>query len=210
VTKTAPLHSERIYLASCSPRRRELLAQIGVSFDPLRFRAGTRLDPQIDETPHPEEIAKAYVRRLAIAKAEHGARLAAWRGLEARPVLAADTTLEVDGDIIGKPVDPDDAHAILQRLSGRSHRVLTGVAICHHGKTHALFHASVVRFRPLEEDEIQRYVSSGEPMDKAGAYGIQGGAGLFVQHIRGSFTGIMGLPLCETGQLLKTVGYRFR
>jgi septum formation protein len=205
----APAFVERIYLASGSPRRRELLAQIGVRFDLLSFRGGQRFDPEIDETTRPHEAAKAYVRRLAIAKAEHGARLAVWRGLAARPVLAADTTLEVDGDIIGKPVDADDAHAILRRLSGRSHRVLTGVAIFHEEKTRVLVQVSVVRFRPLEEAEIHRYVLSGEPMDKAGAYGIQGGAGLFVEQIRGSFTGIMGLPLYETGLLLKAVDYRF-
>jgi septum formation protein len=204
-----PSSFERIYLASRSPRRRELLAQIGVRFDTLCFRAGQRSDPEIDETPRHGETAKAYVRRLALAKAEHGARLAVWRKLVTRPVLAADTTLEIDGDIIGKPVDRDDASAILRRLSDRSHRVLTGVAISRGEETRVLVNVSVVRFRLLEEAEIRRYVLSGEPMDKAGAYGIQGGAGLFVEHVRGSYTGIMGLPLYETGLLLKFAGYHF-
>jgi septum formation protein len=201
--------SGRIYLASRSPRRRELLAQIGVRFDVLSFRAGTRADPEIDETPRSNETAKAYVRRLAINKAGHGQRLLAWRGLAARPLLAADTALEVDGVIIGKPKNHDYAISILRRLSGRSHRVLTGVAVVCAEKTSVRVNVSVVRFRPLEEEEIRRYVASNEPLDKAGAYGIQGGAGLFVAHLSGSFTGVMGLPLCETGLLLKTAGYRF-
>ncbi|MDR1351094.1 MAG: Maf family protein [Zoogloeaceae bacterium] len=203
------MNPQRIYLASRSPRRRELLAQIGVSFDILCFRANARADPEVDETPHPGETADACVLRLAQAKAEHGVRLIARRKLAPRIILAADTMLEVDGCVIGKPVDQDDAFAILRRLSGRSHRVLTGVAVSSGAETRVLVHASVVRFRPLEEAEIRRYVSSGEPMDKAGAYGIQGGAGLFVEHISGSFTGIMGLPLCETGLLLQAAGYRF-
>jgi septum formation protein len=178
-----------------------------VRFDPLSFRAGRRRDPEIDETPRPDETASAYVRRLALAKAGHGARIALWRGLAPRPALSADTTLEVDGDIIGKPVDQEDAFAILRRLSGRSHRVLTGVALSCGEETRVFVNASVVRFRPLDEDEIRRYVSSGEPLDKAGAYGIQGGAGCFVEQIDGSFTGIMGLPLRETSLLLKAAGY---
>lgn len=200
---------QRIYLASQSPRRRELLTQIGVHFDTLIFRTGNRADPETDETPLPGEAAENYVLRLARAKAEHGQRLVGWRHLLPQPILAADTTLEVDGQIIGKPVDASDASAILRRLSGRSHRVLTGVAVDFEGRVETALSCSEVRFRPLEEAEIRRYVASGEPMDKAGAYGIQGHAGLFVEHIAGSYTGIMGLPLCETGALLKAFGYPF-
>ncbi|MCE1170179.1 MAG: Maf-like protein [Azovibrio sp.] len=200
---------QRIYLASRSPRRRELLTQIGVHFDTLIFRTGNRADPETDETPLPGEAAEAYVLRLARAKAEHGQRLIGWRKLMTQPVLAADTTLEVDGQIIGKPADPVDAAAILKRLSGRSHQVLTGVAVDFEGRVETALSISAVRFRELSEAEIRLYVASGEPMDKAGAYGIQGRAGLFIEHIAGSYSGIMGLPLCETGGLLKAFGYPF-
>ena len=199
----------RIYLASRSPRRHELLAQIGVAFDVLWFRSKERIDPEIDETPHSGERADDYVLRLAQAKANHGERLIVCRKFTPRIVLAADTTLEIDGDIIGKPTDSADATYILRRLYGHSHRVLTGLAACFQGKTRTALNVSEVRFRPLEKSEIRRYVFSGEPMDKAGAYGIQGGAGLFIEHISGSYSGIMGLPLCETGLLLKAHGYRF-
>ncbi len=199
----------RIYLASRSPRRRELLGQMGVAFDTVLFRAGERADPETDETPLPGEDALTYVERVARIKAEHGSRVLAWRKLPVRPVLSADTTLEVDGEIIGKPGDAADATAILTRLSGRMHRVLTGIAVNVAGTTHFALSVSEVSFRGLEPAEIRHYVQSGEPMDKAGAYAIQGRAGMFVAHLSGSYTGVMGLPLCETGELLKRVGYRF-
>lgn len=198
-----------IYLASRSPRRRELLTQIGVHFQTMLFRGNERADPEVDETPHPGESAEVYVERVARAKAEHGLALLAVRRLPAKPVLSADTTLEFAGEIIGKPRDAADASAILQRLSGATHRVLTGVALSFEGRTEYVLSCSEVRFRVLEADEIRHYVASGEPMDKAGAYGIQGRAGLFVEHLAGSYTGVMGLPLCETGELLKRFGYRF-
>lgn len=195
----------RIYLASRSPRRRELLTQIGIDFDTIIFRTGERSDPQTDETPLPGEAAIDYVERVARAKAEHGARLLDWRKLPARPVLSADTTLEFAGRIIGKPLDAADAVAILRSLSGQTHLVLTGVAVSFAGQTEYVLSRSEVTFRVIEEAEIQRYVLSGEPMDKAGAYGIQGRAGMFVEHLSGSYTGVMGLPLCATGELLKRV-----
>ena len=198
----------RLYLASRSPRRRELLHQIGVDFDTVLFRGDTRSDPEIDETPLPGEAPVAYVERVARAKAEFGIAVLQKRHLPLRPVLSADTTLEFKGEIIGKPVDAADASAILHRLSGQTHRVLTGVAVTHLGRTEYLLSASEVRFRSLDDDEIRNYVMSGEPMDKAGAYGIQGKAGLFVEYIAGSYTGIMGLPVCETGELLKRFGFR--
>ena len=198
----------RIYLASRSPRRRELLHQIGVPFDTLIFRTGQRSDAEIDETPLPGEEAIRYVERLARAKAEHGWNLIGMRRLVPQPVLSADTTLEMDGDIIGKPADEADAIAILSRLSGRTHRVLTGVAVHFQGRTEYALSLSEVRFRELEEEEIRHYVMSGEPMDKAGAYGIQGRAGMFVQHLAGSYTGVMGLPVCEASELLKRFGCR--
>ena len=199
----------RLYLASRSPRRRELLTQMGMAFDTVIFRSGLRTDPQVDEALHAGETAPAYVERVARAKAGHGIDLLLERRLPLRPVLAADTTLELAGEIIGKPVDEADALAILRRLSGRTHAVLTGVAVAYEGCTEYVQSISEVRFRPIEDDELRRYVHSGEPMDKAGAYAIQGRAGLFVEYIAGSYTGIMGLPVCETGELLKRFGWRF-
>jgi len=198
----------RLYLASRSPRRRELLHQIGIDFDTVVFRDGMRADSETDETPRPDESPAVYVERVARAKAMHGLRIVEERRLPMRPVLAADTTLELDGQIIGKPVDMADAAAILRRLSGRTHRVLTGVAIDHQRRTEYLLSTSEVRFRQIDDEEIRHYVISGEPMDKAGAYGIQGRAGLFVEHISGSYSGVMGLPVCETGELLKKLGFR--
>ena len=198
----------RIYLASRSPRRRELLTQMGIAFDTVVFREGLRADNETDETPHPGEEPVAYVERVARAKAEHGLKIVYERKLPLRPILSADTTLEFAGEIIGKPVDMPDAVTILKRLSGRTHRVLTGVAVNYQGRTEFILSSSEVRFRQLDEDEIRHYVISGEPMDKAGAYGIQGRAGMFVEHLAGSFTGVMGLPVCETGELLKKMGFK--
>jgi len=198
----------RIYLASQSPRRRELLTQIGVAFDTIIFRSGARADPETDETPQPGEAALDYVERVARAKAAHGARILGWRRLVPQPILSADTTLEVDGDIIGKPFNEADATAILKRLSGREHRVLTAVAVTHEERIECRVSVSHVRFRPLADDEIRRYVMTGEPMDKAGAYGIQGRAAMFIEHAAGSYSGIMGLPLCETTLLLREFGLK--
>jgi septum formation protein len=197
----------RIYLASRSPRRRELLAQIGVAFDLLLFRGDIRHDPDVLEDALQDEPPEAYVCRVARAKATHGARLAKERGLMMRPVLSADTTLDLDGEIIGKPRNEADAVAILRRLSGRTHRVLTAVAIANEQRMEHVLSVSEVCFRPLQDEEILRYVRTGEPMDKAGAYGIQGRAAMFVESIRGSHSGIVGLPLCETTLLLRQFGY---
>jgi septum formation protein len=193
----------RIYLASRSPRRRELLHQIGVDFETLIGEV------EVDETPLAGETPAAYVERVTRAKAAQGLQIINERRLIAHPVLAADTTLEFNGEIIGKPVDAADAQAILQRLSGQVHRVITGVAVCDEQRCAYVQSVSEVRFRTIDDEEIRHYVLSGEPMDKAGAYGIQGKAGLFVAHIAGSYTGIMGLPVCETGELLKQFGWRF-
>jgi len=198
----------RLYLASRSPRRRELLHQIGIDFDTVVFRDGKRADSETDETPKPGEAPVDYVERVARAKAIHGLRIVEERRLPMRPVLSADTTLELDGEIIGKPVDRADAADILRRLSGRTHRVLTGVAVDHQGRSEYLLSTSEVTFRAIDNEEIRHYVMSGEPMDKAGAYGIQGRAGMFVAHLAGSYTGVMGLPVCETGELLKRLGFR--
>jgi septum formation protein len=200
-------HNPRLHLASRSPRRRELLTQIGVHFDTIVFRNPPREDQEIDETPHTGEDPIIYVERVARAKAEHGWRIVDWRKLMPQPVLAADTTLELNGEIIGKPTDDADAERILHLLSGQTHRVLTAVAVSFDGRIESTLSISDVRFRPLDDAEIRRYVITGEPMDKAGAYGIQGRAGMFVEHLSGSYTGVMGLPLFETAQLLKRFNY---
>ena len=196
----------RIHLASRSPRRRELLTQMGVHFDTLVFRDGLRADREVDETPLNGEDPVAYVQRVARAKAEHGWRCVAWRRLLPQPVLSADTTLEFEGEVIGKPLSAADAMRILGRLSGKTHRVLTAVAVCLDQRIETALSTSEVRFATLSETDIRRYVDSGEPMDKAGAYGIQGRAGMFVEHLSGSYTGVMGLPLHETAVLLRRFG----
>lgn len=197
----------RIYLASRSPRRRELLGLIGVRFDVLLFRSIPREDPEIDESLLGGETPDQYVVRVARAKAVHGNHLAYSRQMLPRPVLAADTTLDIDGQIVGKPHDEAEAREILAALSGRSHRVLTAVAVAEGERLEHAVSVSEVQFRELEAEEIRRYVASGEPMDKAGAYGIQGRAAMFVAEIRGSHSGIVGLPLCETALLLRRFGY---
>ncbi|MGB0127330.1 MAG: nucleoside triphosphate pyrophosphatase [Rhodocyclaceae bacterium] len=197
----------RIYLASRSPRRRELLQQIRVSFETLLFRTGDRTDHDVDETPHRGEATADYVLRVARAKAQAASQRVLARRLMPYAVLAADTTLDVDGEIIGKPTDTEDAVRILKRLSGRRHRVLTAVAVCDGDRIIDSLNENQVRFRNMDEREIRRYVATGEPMDKAGAYGVQGRAALFIEEIHGSYSGIMGLPLFETGLLLRNIGY---
>jgi septum formation protein len=199
----------RIYLASRSPRRRELLTQIGVSFDMLLFRAPPRVDDAVDESNLPGEDPIDYVKRVALAKSAHGIHLMNARQLRPRPLLTADTTLDLEGEIIGKPRDAMDAERILGQLSGRTHRVLSAVVVSLDGQVESALSVSEVRFRELDAAEIRHYVQSGEPMDKAGAYGIQGRAAMFVSEIRGSHSGIVGLPLCETALLLKKFGFNF-
>ena len=196
----------RIYLASRSPRRRELLNQIDIDFDTLLFRAPPREDSDVSEEALTGEDAESYVVRVARAKAQGGLQRVRWRHLVAQPVLSADTTIDLDGEIIGKPTDAADAGDMLRRLAGRSHRVLTCVAVADSERLEHRLSISEVRFAPLSDDAIRRYVASGEPMDKAGAYGIQGRAAAFIAEIRGSYSGIMGLPLHETAELLRRFG----
>lgn len=203
----SPIPPAPIYLASRSPRRRELLTQIGVHYELLLFRGDHRCDEETLETVQPDERAEAYVVRVARAKAEHGVRLSRSRGLAPRLVLSADTALDVDGVIVGKPADEAEATALLQHLSGRTHRVLTAVAVARGAVIADALSISEVRFRVLDDAEIRRYARSGEPLDKAGAYGIQGRAAIFVASIVGSHSGIVGLPLCETALLLRQFGY---
>lgn len=192
-----------IHLASSSPRRRELLTQIGVKFDVLYFRAPPREDEDISEAALPNEAPIDYVVRVARAKAEGAVCRAQWRHLPERPILAADTTLDLDGEIIGKPQNEERARETLRKLSGRSHRVLTAVVVACNGETQHRLSISTVTFKALDEDEITRYLATGEPFDKAGAYGIQGFAAAFITEISGSYSGIMGLPLYETAELLR-------
>jgi septum formation protein len=186
-----------IFLASASPRRSALLTQIGV---PHRVRA-TNLDESRRNAEHPS----SYVQRLAREKAH-----AVWSVLpvaERLPVLAADTTVAIDADILGKPADEEDAVRMLSRLSGRSHQVYTGLALISGDGTREAISVSEVQFRKLQAAEIRTYWHTGEPADKAGAYAVQGLAAAFIERIAGSYSGIMGLPLFETAELLSHVGW---
>jgi septum formation protein len=186
----------QIYLASRSPRRHALLAQIGVRF--------AVLDAQVDETLHPGEHAEDYVLRLAREKARR-ARAGLSPG-DRRPVLGADTAVVVDEHILGKPHDLEESLAMMQALSGRSHRVLTAVALIAPDGERTDLSESRVSFRSLTREECVRYWHTGEPCDKAGGYGIQGLGALFVAGLNGSYSGVMGLPLFETGRLLGQAG----
>jgi septum formation protein len=181
----------RLVLASRSPRRADLLRAAGFAFD---------VDPaEIDESVMPGETASAYVERLAILKA----REVAGRRAEDL-VLGADTAVVVDGDILGKPVDVLEARSMLRRLAGRAHEVVTGVAVCRGAELRATVERSLVHFTPLSEDDLTWYVSSGEPFDKAGGYGIQGLASRFADRIEGSYTNVVGLPVGLTVGLLRS------
>ncbi len=196
-----------IYLASRSPRRRELLTQMGVKFEHLLFRGGTRQDADADEAVQPCEQPDAYVRRVTLMKAASAwERVTTRHGLQRKPVLAADTTVALGSEILGKPVDSADAARILAILSGTQHRVLTAVALQFDGRVEMAVSESLVTFAPLDAARITAYVASGEPFDKAGAYGIQGRAGAFVSRLEGSYSGVMGLPLYETANLLRLFG----
>jgi len=197
------ISDKRIYLASRSPRRRDLLKQIGVPFELLLLREDLRRGVDVDETPLPDESPGVYVLRIARAKAETAVRQIAYRALPQKPVLAADTTVVFDGQIVGKPDDAEHAARILRALSGREHQVLTAVAVALREQVETQISVSSVWFRELAEADIRRYCATGEPLDKAGAYGIQGRAGAFVTRIAGSYSGIMGLPLAETTELLQ-------
>jgi septum formation protein len=183
------------------------LKQIGVHFEVLTLRnAPGRAD--VLEIPHANEAPGPFALRMAEEKSLKGADAARMRQLIARPVLGADTVVDIDGEIIGKPRDLAHAGEILQRLSGRAHWVHSGVAVTAAGRTESRLSSSKVEFAPLSSRTIARYLESGEAVDKAGAYGIQGRAGLFIARIEGSYTGIMGLPLFETAELLAWAGIR--
>lgn len=190
-----------LYLASGSPRRREILESLGYAVE--------RLPVKIDETPEPGEAAQDYVLRMAVEK--NAVAVNAWYAGHADrppyPVLAADTAVALDNRILGKPESPQHAEAMLRLLSGTVHQVLSAVCVCFRGEIRHIVQISDVRFKTLSDAEIRTYTDSGEPLDKAGAYGIQGTGGVFVQDLRGSFTGVMGLPVFETAKLLADAGY---
>lgn len=196
-----------VYLASKSPRRQELLRQIGIEFEELLVReaAGRRRD--IVETPRKDEPALEYVKRIARTKAAVGWHQMNRRELPPRPVLAADTEVVIDGEVLGKPDGAANAIAMLERLSGNTHAVLTAVAVRWHAQVMLAVSTSRVSFRTLSRDEVERYVATGEPFDKAGGYGIQGRAAAFIRHLDGSYSGVMGLPLFETTGILAKIGY---
>lgn len=193
----------KIYLASRSSRRRELLKQIGVAFEVLLLREHWSRGPDVDEAVHEDESPEQYVQRVAHEKAETGWRRILQRGLPRLPVLAADTTVCLGSTVFGKPANRHEAVAMLKELSGREHRVLTAVTLRLDSVEEGIVNDNVVRFRSLDDAEIQQYVDTGEPYDKAGGYAIQGRAAVFIPEILGSYTGVMGLPLFETAGLLR-------
>lgn len=188
----------KIYLASASPRRAELLTQIGVTFDVLRLGEYT-----VDESVHGREAPLAYVKRLARAKAVAGVQAMRAQKRASRPLLAADTTVCLGRTILGKPQDAADARRMLTLLSGKTHRVLTAIAVAHGKSVKVAVSDSRVTFASLSRRDIDAYIATGEPFDKAGAYGIQGKAGALISHLAGSYTGVMGLPVHETALLLR-------
>ncbi|HKJ77697.1 MAG TPA: Maf family protein [Gammaproteobacteria bacterium] len=188
--------SPQVYLASASPRRRELLEQIGVAYEVL--------ETDVVEERHEDEAPEVFVLRMALAKARSG-----WLRVEDghRPVLGADTAIVLDHEVLGKPRDEADGLAMLERLSGRSHHVYTGVGLAlQDGEEMTRLSVSTVTFRETTAAERKAYWATGEPADKAGAYAVQGRGALFVERLEGSYSGVMGLPLYETGELLAAFG----
>lgn len=199
---------QKIYLASKSPRRRELLRQIGVEFEILMLREDPGRPGAVTEIPHPGEDPEVYVKRIAREKAQAGWNAVLWRKLPVRTVLAADTTVTIDGKILGKPADATEAMDMLRSLSGRTHQVLTAIAVIANDEMNEAFSRSEVRFGDISDASLRAYCAGKEPYDKAGAYGVQGHAAQFIEHISGSYSGIMGLPLFETAKLLQLAGIK--
>jgi septum formation protein len=196
-----------IYLASRSSRRRELLKQIGVSFEVLLLREGPHRTADFDETPMPGEAPTDYVLRLAEAKVDAGWARLGQRRLMRYPVLSGDTTVALGEQILGKPADREEAIGFLRQLSGKTHQVHSAIAVKFDNQLEMAVSTTDVQFREMEEQEIRQYVTGGEPRDKAGGYAIQGRAAVFVVSISGSYSGVMGLPLYETSQILAKFGY---
>lgn len=194
-----------VYLASQSPRRRQLLDQLGVRHELLL--ADATEDAETLEAVHGKEAPARYVQRVTGLKLDAAVARHRARGLPPAPILCADTTVALGPAILGKPEDAADAARMLRQLSGQDHRVLTAVALQHGDQRMQALNVSHVRFAPLSDDEIARYVASGEPLGKAGAYAVQGRAAAFICAMRGSYSGIMGLPMFETAQLLRQAGF---
>lgn len=196
-----------LYLASQSPRRRQLLEQLGVRYELLLADADE--DAEALEAVQPGEAPRAYVQRVTRAKLDAALARRTRRGLPEAPVLCSDTTVALGAQILGKPVDADDAFATLQRLAGRCHEVITGVAVGLGTRIENACSVSEVDFAPVTEERLRRYVASGEPFGKAGSYAVQSTAAAWVRHISGSYSGIMGLPLFETAKLLDAFDVRY-
>ncbi|MEI6319644.1 MAG: nucleoside triphosphate pyrophosphatase [Pseudomonadota bacterium] len=197
-----------LYLASHSPRRRELLRQINVRFETLLLRSDRMRGSDVEEIVRVGEAPTDYVTRITLEKARMGAARARERGMAPGVVLAADTEVVIDGEALGKPRDAAAATQMLTRLSGRSHEVLSAVAVATgENQIDIRLARSVVSLKVLDAVELRRYVSSGEPLDKAGAYAIQGLGALFVTRLEGSYSAVMGLPLFETAELLRNHGF---
>lgn len=201
-----PIH-EFIYLASQSPRRRQLLEQLGVRCELLLADAAE--DAEALEAERPGELPLAYVQRVTRAKLDAARQRLIRRGLPPAPILCSDTTVALGRRIYGKPSDADDATATLEALSGRTHRVITAVAVAIGSAEAQAVSTSRVTFATLDAESIAHYIARGEPFGKAGSYAIQGAAGAWVTRIDGSYTGVMGLPLHETAVLLRAVGVRW-
>ncbi|MDB5852797.1 MAG: septum formation inhibitor Maf [Herminiimonas sp.] len=196
----------KIYLASKSPRRRELLRQIGIEFELLLLRENIGRGPEVSEVALENERPEDYVARVTREKAECAHQTMVWRRLPMRAVLAADTTVTIDSRILGKPATDEEARAMLRMLSGRTHKVLTSVALKNLDDVWQITQSSEVTFAALSDATIAAYCATQEPYDKAGGYAVQGIAASFIQQITGSYSGIMGLPLFETAQLLQRAG----
>lgn len=188
----------QLLLASASPRRQELLRQIGLTFQVVH--------PDVPEVRLASESPRDYVQRVACDKAQAGLRLAAALGAGGLPILAADTEVVLDAEVLGKPADRAAGLAQLRRLAGRTHEVMTALCLLHGGARHTAINISRVTFGPLSEAQIQAYWDSGEAQDKAGGYGIQGRAAAFIARLDGSYSAVMGLPLYELTQILGKIG----
>ncbi|HWZ72842.1 MAG TPA: Maf family protein [Casimicrobiaceae bacterium] len=202
-----PAERPSVYLASNSSRRQELLRQLGVEFTVLPMREAAGRPRDIIETPGKDEPPFEYVKRVARTKAAVGWHQMGRRGLAPKPVLSADTEVVQDGAVLGKPKDATNAAEMLWRLSGRTHEVSTAVAVRWNTQIMITVSSSQVTFRALTHDEIERYVATSEPFDKAGAYAIQGRGAAFISHLEGSYSGVMGLPLFETAEILAKIGF---
>jgi len=195
------------YLASQSPRRHQILRDIGASFKPLDLIEGVGPDADFDESILEDENPLAYVSRVSMLKARAGQQYLRKSRLVNAPVLSADTTVAINEIILGKPVDENDARQMLERLSGQTHDVISVVSMYCEDKMEQKTSVTEVTMKQLSNDEIQRYIESNEPFGKAGGYGIQGQASLFISRIEGSYSGVMGLPIFETARLLESFGF---